>query len=71
MNSFTMHIDGQGVPGDRTFPVINPATGETFAEAPDCTFAHVAATQAVRIIFSLISVGKRCTTLCQCAQVFG
>ena len=41
MNSFTMLIDGQCVPGDRFFPVINPATGEVFAEAPDCSFAQL------------------------------
>ena len=41
MNSFTMLIDGQGVPGDRTFPIINPATGEVFAEAPDCSYAQL------------------------------
>ena len=41
MNDFTMLIDGQGVPGDRFFPVINPATGEAFAEAPECSFAQL------------------------------
>ncbi|MGH8995453.1 MAG: aldehyde dehydrogenase family protein [Acidimicrobiales bacterium] len=37
MGNFAMTIDGQEVATTATFPVINPATGEAFAEAPDCT----------------------------------
>jgi acyl-CoA reductase-like NAD-dependent aldehyde dehydrogenase len=37
MGSFAMTIDGQEVATTATFPVINPATGAAFAEAPDCT----------------------------------
>lgn len=33
----TMTIHGSSAPTDRTFGVVNPATGDVFAEAPDCT----------------------------------
>src|SRR4051794_30581648 len=36
-----MTIDGQGVEGERAFPIINPATGMTFADAPDCTLGQL------------------------------
>src|SRR5207302_6962968 len=32
-----MTIDGQAAPTEKTFDVINPATGEPHAAAPDCT----------------------------------
>ncbi len=35
MTSYTMTIDGKAVAADKTFEVIDPATGEPFAEAPD------------------------------------
>lgn len=41
MSEFTMTIDGAPVSGSATFPVIDPATGETFAEAPDCSAAEL------------------------------
>lgn len=34
---YSMTIDGKPVSGAETFPVINPATGEKFTEAPNCT----------------------------------
>lgn len=37
MSAFTMTIDGKSVAGEGTFGVINPATGEVFVQAPDCT----------------------------------
>jgi acyl-CoA reductase-like NAD-dependent aldehyde dehydrogenase len=37
MSEFTMTIDGQAVTSPGTLKVINPATGEVFAEVPDCT----------------------------------
>jgi acyl-CoA reductase-like NAD-dependent aldehyde dehydrogenase len=37
MSEFTMTIGGEPVPEAGTFGVINPATGEVFAEAPECT----------------------------------
>jgi len=36
MTTFTMTIDGRAVAGHATFDVVNPATGEAFAEAPEC-----------------------------------
>ncbi|MGE0829645.1 MAG: aldehyde dehydrogenase family protein [Hyphomonadaceae bacterium] len=38
---FTMTIGGVGVAGAGAFPVINPATEEPFAEAPDCSRAQL------------------------------
>lgn len=37
MSDFTMTIDGKAIQSEATFPVINPATGEPFAQAPDCS----------------------------------
>jgi acyl-CoA reductase-like NAD-dependent aldehyde dehydrogenase len=37
MADFTMTIDGSAAPTEKTFGVINPATGEVHAQAPDCT----------------------------------
>jgi acyl-CoA reductase-like NAD-dependent aldehyde dehydrogenase len=37
MSQYTMTIDGQPVSSPRTLTVIDPATGEVFAEVPDCT----------------------------------
>ncbi len=34
---FNMTIGGERVAAEKTFGVINPATGTVFAEAPDCT----------------------------------
>jgi acyl-CoA reductase-like NAD-dependent aldehyde dehydrogenase len=33
----TMTVGGAGVSAESTFSVVNPATGEAFAEAPDCS----------------------------------
>jgi acyl-CoA reductase-like NAD-dependent aldehyde dehydrogenase len=41
MSAFTMTIDGKAVAGEKTFGVINPATGQVFTEAPDCTKAQL------------------------------
>ncbi len=35
--TYEMTINGKGVMSDRTIDVVNPATGETFATAPDCS----------------------------------
>lgn len=40
-DAFTMTIDGRDVTGEKTFDVINPATGAAFAQAPDCTRAQL------------------------------
>ena len=37
MGDFTMTIDGSPAPTEKTFGVVNPATGQVFAQAPDCT----------------------------------
>jgi aldehyde dehydrogenase (NAD+) len=37
MTDFTMTIDGKAVSASETFDVVNPATGEAFARAPDCS----------------------------------
>ena len=37
MTDFTMTIDGKAETAQRSFGVVNPATGEVFASAPDCT----------------------------------
>ena len=37
MGDYVMTIDGQAVPAEQTFGVINPATGDVFAQAPECT----------------------------------
>lgn len=39
--SFAMTIDGRAVATERTFDVINPATGAAFARAPDCSRAEL------------------------------
>jgi len=37
MGEYAMTIDGHAVEGAKFFPVINPATGAPFADAPECT----------------------------------
>jgi len=37
MSDFTLTIDGRAVAGDTHFDVLNPATEEVFARAPECT----------------------------------
>jgi acyl-CoA reductase-like NAD-dependent aldehyde dehydrogenase len=39
--SVAMTIDGHSVRAERTFEVLNPATGRQFADAPDCTRSQV------------------------------
>ncbi len=41
MADFTMTIGGESVPATRTFGVVNPATGEVWAEAPDCSLEQL------------------------------
>jgi acyl-CoA reductase-like NAD-dependent aldehyde dehydrogenase len=41
MSDFTLTIDGKAVAGAGKFGVINPATGEVFAEAPDASRAQL------------------------------
>src|SRR5579884_619194 len=37
MGDFTMTVSGSAVPTEKTFEVVNPATGAVYAEAPDCS----------------------------------
>jgi acyl-CoA reductase-like NAD-dependent aldehyde dehydrogenase len=37
MSQYTMTIDGDPASSPGTLKVVNPATGEVFAEVPDCT----------------------------------
>ncbi len=54
MTAFTMIINGKAVSTNRTFPVINPATGEVFAEAPECSMAQLdAAMDSAQAAFRL------------------
>lgn len=49
---YAMTIDGKAVAGSATIEVFNPATGEAFASAPDCTAAELdAAVDAARRAF--------------------
>jgi acyl-CoA reductase-like NAD-dependent aldehyde dehydrogenase len=41
MSDFTMTMDGKAVAGAGRFGVINPSTGEVFAEAPECSRAQL------------------------------
>ncbi len=52
MGDFTLTIDGEGVPGEGSFGVVNPATGEVFERAPECSRAQLdAAMEAARRAF--------------------
>ena len=52
MNNYSMIIGGKPVQADKTFPVINPATGEAFAQVPAGTVANLeAAVAAARAAF--------------------
>ena len=52
MESYSMSIGGQAVPAARRFAVINPATGEAFAQVPAGEVAHLdAAVAAARAAF--------------------
>ncbi len=65
-------IDGRSVAGDDTFPVINPATGEPFAEAPECSAAQLdAAMESARKAFApwAADEARRREALVDCARV--
>ena len=53
MSDYVMTIAGEAAPTEATFGVVNPATGEVFAQAPECTAeqldaAYDAAAKAAR-----------------------
>ena len=56
MANFSMTIDGAAVTGTKTVGVINPATGQTFAEVPDCSKEELeqAMTAAARVRISVV-----------------
>lgn len=44
--SYVMTIDGKSAPAEATIEVVNPATGKSFANAPDCSKAQLDAAVA-------------------------
>ena len=46
MSDATLLIDGQSVPTDARFGVVNPATEEVFAQAPDASRENLEAAVA-------------------------
>jgi acyl-CoA reductase-like NAD-dependent aldehyde dehydrogenase len=46
MADYSLVIDGKSVAADDSFPVINPATGEPFAECPECSRPQLDAAMA-------------------------
>jgi acyl-CoA reductase-like NAD-dependent aldehyde dehydrogenase len=58
MSDYRMTIDGRAAGAPGGLPVVNPATGEVFASAPDCSSAELdAAVEAARRAY--LSWGKR------------
>ncbi|RIK99747.1 MAG: aldehyde dehydrogenase [Proteobacteria bacterium] len=71
MSDYTMTIGGQAVTSDGTFGVVNPATGQVFAQAPECSRAQldVAMDAAVRAFRPWSrDVGRRKQALLACAE---
>lgn len=62
-HKFTMTINGKAVAGTETFGVENPATGQVFAQAPDCSKAEldaaVAAARAALPAWKATPIEKR------------
>ena len=67
-----MTIDGKLVPGETEIEVVNPATGEVFATAPDCSPAQLdAAVESSRKAFTSwkkLSFDERAGYLNKCAE---
>jgi len=71
MSDFTMTIEGKSIPGESSFGVINPATGQVFAQAPECSRAQLdAAMDAAARTFPSWrgDVAKRRKALLDCAE---
>ena len=70
-----MTIDGQPVAGETVFDVLNPATGESVAQAPDCSQAQLdLAVNAARKAFpawAATPLSTRRALLLQLAAAFG
>lgn len=58
MQMYSLHINGQAVSTQKTFDVINPATGDVFAKCALATKEHV--DQAVAAARGLSQVGQPC-----------
>lgn len=72
MNEFSMTIAGRSVKGESPFPVINPATGAPFADAPECTLPQLDhAMEAAQEAFGSWSRDeqKRRQALHECARI--
>lgn len=71
--AYTLTIDGRGVAGASSFPVLNPATEQVIAHAPDCSRAQldqaVAAARAAFPVWSATPIEKRRETLLAIAGV--
>ncbi len=71
MSDFTMTIDGKAVAGESTFGVVNPATGDVFTEAPDCSKTQLdAAMESAQRAFGSWrqDEAKRRQTLIECGN---
>ena len=70
---YEMTINGKGAPAEAVIPVVNPATGETFAQAPDCTRAQldaaVAAAKAAFKTWRAVPMAERQSLLRKAADV--
>ena len=73
MQAFTHTIDGKAVPGHGAFPVINPSTGEAFAECPDASRedldAAVAAARKALPAWRALSFAERRAPIVKLAEV--
>jgi acyl-CoA reductase-like NAD-dependent aldehyde dehydrogenase len=62
-SGYVMTIAGRSVAGARAIDVVNPATGDVFAQAPDCTHAEldeaVAAAQAAFRLWRDVPIAER------------
>lgn len=71
--SYTMTINATSVPASRTIDVVDPATGEVFATAPNCTAdeldAAVAAAQTAFRTWKATPIDERAARLCQAADI--
>ena len=71
-SEFCMTIDGKKVAGEQFFDVINPATGQVFTEAPECTENQLnMAMEAAKKAFQSwrLDEAKRRQVLLDCAKV--
>jgi acyl-CoA reductase-like NAD-dependent aldehyde dehydrogenase len=71
MNEFHLIIDGKTIATEKTFDVINPATEEVFAQAPDCSQKQLdLAVEAANKAFIVWRADEkvRRTALVECAE---